>query len=92
MSNALNDRTYPTGYGIVTGLWFGLAFGIIVFLVSGQVSFGVLAFLVAGTALGVSLERILETRPPTSQERRLTVFLGIVGVVAGGIVFFVFFN
>jgi uncharacterized membrane protein (UPF0136 family) len=92
MSSILDDETYPSGYGLVTGLWFGLAFGIIAFLVSAEVLIGLLITVVAGTAIGVGLERTLQTRPPSPRERRLTVFLGIVGVAAGGIVFFVLFT
>lgn len=77
---------------MVTGVWFGLAFGIIVFLVSARVPIGAVAFVAAGTAVGIGLERTLETAAPTPEERRFTVLLGIVGVVAGGIVFFIFLN
>jgi hypothetical protein len=92
MSNALNGDRFPSGYGMVTGVWFGLASGIIAFLVSAQVPIGLVVFVAAGTAIGIGLERGLETRSPTSRERWLAVILGIVGVVAGGIVFFVLFG
>ena len=92
MSNGPNREQYPSGYGMVTGVWFGLVIGIIAFLVSAQVPIGLAAFVATGTAIGVGLEGALETRSPPARERRVAVFLGIVGVVAGGILFFVLFD
>lgn len=92
MPNVRTDEAFPSGYGLLTGLWLGLALGIIAFLVSANVSIGLIAFVTTGTALGIGLERGFETRPPTPRERRLAVVLGIVGVAAGGIVFFVLFD
>ncbi|WP_254523475.1 hypothetical protein [Natrinema caseinilyticum] len=92
MPNVHSREQFPSGYGLVTGVWFGLAIGILAFLVSAQVPIGMVAFVATGAAIGVGLERVLETRSPTSRERRFAIFLGIVGVVAGGIVFFVLFN
>jgi uncharacterized membrane protein (UPF0136 family) len=82
---------HPSGYGLVTGVWLGLAVVIIAFLMSAQVPIGLVAFVATGLAIGIGLERVLETRSPTPRERRFAVVLGIVGVVAGGIVFFVLF-
>lgn len=92
MSTVPTKEQYPTGYGMVTGVWFGLAVGIIAFLVSAQVPIGLVAFVATGTALGIGLERVLETRPPTARERWVAVSLSIAGVAAGGIVFFVLFD
>jgi len=92
MPNVPTKEQFPSGYGLVTGVWFGLAIGIIAFLVSAQVPIGLAAFVATGAAIGIGLERVLETRSPTSRERWVAVFLGIVGVVAGGIVFFVLYN
>lgn len=92
MPNVPNREQFPSGYGLVTGVWFGLAIGIIAFLVSAQVPIGLVAFVATGTVIGIGLERVLETRPPTYRERRVAVFLGIVGVIAGGILFFVLFD
>lgn len=92
MPNVPNREQYPTGYGMVTGVWFGLAIGIIVFLVSAQVPIGLAVFVATGTAIGIGLERALETRPSTVRERWVAIFLGIAGIVAAGIVFFVLFS
>jgi len=92
MSNDSNGEEFPFGYGVVTGIWFGLAVGIIAYLVSAQIPIGLVAFVAAGSAIGIGLERVLKTRPPTDRERRVAVFLGIAGIVASGIVFFVLFD
>jgi len=75
MSNVSNREQFPSGYGVITGVWFGLAVGIIAFLVSAQIPIGLVAFVVAGAVIGIGLERFLETRPPTANERWVAVFL-----------------
>lgn len=55
---------------LVAGYALGLLTGIAAWIVSGEVTLGPILLIATGTALGVTFERSVDTRPLTAHERR----------------------
>lgn len=85
MADGIADPRYPAGTGWLVGYVLAAGIGVVVWLTSGEVTLGLVAIAGTAPALGLSLERVLDTRPLTATQRRYVRLLSIAGVVVGAL-------
>ncbi|HKL30592.1 MAG TPA: hypothetical protein VJ898_15160 [Natrialbaceae archaeon] len=76
-------RRYPAGTGWIAGFASGAVVGVVAWIISAEVVIGVILLAATGTALGVTFEQSIATRPLTERERRIALILMTVGVLVG---------
>ncbi|MFC5365914.1 hypothetical protein [Salinirubrum litoreum] len=74
-------RRYPVGSGLLAGVLLGGLLGLVAWWLSGRVVFGLLLTVAVRTALGVTFERSLPTRPQTPTERLVVLLALLAGLL-----------
>lgn len=71
---------YPQGSGYLLGFAIGVLLGIGVLLWFQQATVAVILAVAVGTALGVTIEQAIDTRPMTERERSLAWLALLAGI------------